>query len=369
LSRAPKIVSDLLFRRSYAFDFDYMPVRVSGMSAAQRMNLLRAGLNLGYRRLTPWSWPLNMQVELTSFCNLRCPVCPVGSGELHRPPLSMDPKLLESLLKEVGPYLLTLALWAWGEPLLHPELKECLRIAQPYPAATLLSTNGQNLDRDKVQEAIQAHPPTYLIVAIDGLCDETNSKFRQGAKLAPIMEGVKRLASWKASTGSRLPILHFRFIVMKHNEHELPRLREFAAELGFDMVSVRTLSTIDSDRDTHRDFVPESQEWRAYKYKNDQRVPLDDFICQHAFSYPSVLADGTVVSCDQDHNGSHPYGVFSRQRSFSGIWFGKEARQVRRTIRDSPCDFSFCRNCPFAHRPVSTCSIEGYQINPHPAGE
>ena len=45
-----------------------------------------------------------------------------------------------------------------------------------------------------------AHPPTYLIVAIDGLTDETNSVY-QGARLAPALEGVRALADWKERSG------------------------------------------------------------------------------------------------------------------------------------------------------------------------
>lgn len=363
LVRAPKILWGLLNGR-YSFQYDFMPVELSRMSLAQRWNLLRAGLNLGYRRLCPWSWPLNMQVELTSYCDLRCPVCPIGAGELRRKPVAMAPDLFERLMAEVGPYLLTVSLWAWGEPLLHPRLIDILRVARRYPFAALLSTNGQKLSDERVLAALKSEPPAYLIVALDGLCDETNSHFRRGARIQPALDGVRHLARWKQETGSRLPVLHCRFMVMKHNQHELPGLREFARGNGFDMVSIRTLSIIDSDSDAHGSFIPDSDEWRAYSYQGGQRLHRNDFICQHAFSFPTVLADGTVVACDQDYNASQPYGVFSVERSFAQIWFGNAAGNVRRIVRDDPHQYSFCRNCPYADRPISTCSIQGYQLKP-----
>ncbi len=251
----------------YDFTFDWMPLVVRGLSLRQRINMLRAGLNLGYRRLRPWGWPLHMQIELTSYCNLRCPVCPVGTGELTRGPLAIDVPLFDRLLEEVGPYLLTLSLWAWGEPLLHPNLEQLLAVTRRYPVATLLSTNGQNLNRQRVQEALRREPPFYLIVAIDGLSDETNSVYRKGAKLQPALEGVRALAEWKEKTQSRLPVLHCRFLAMKHNEHELPRLREFAAENQFDMFSVRSLSVIDSSETPHQALLPETNALRAYEYE------------------------------------------------------------------------------------------------------
>ena len=364
LSRAPRVVWDLVVRAEQRFDFDFMPVVVKGMSRAQRWNVLRAGLNLGYRRRAPWSWPLHMQVELTSFCNVRCPVCPVGNESLTRPAQAIDVQLFDRLIGEVGDYLLTLALWGWGEPLLHPRLERLLTIARRYPAAVLVSTNGQNLNQPKVQQALRNAPPTFLIVAIDGLTDDTNSVYRKGAKLAPAIEGARALAEWKAKSGSRLPVLHFRFLAMRQNEHEIPRIRSFASDNGFDMVSIRGLSIIDSPESAHSDLLPAGRSLRAYDYGHRNRLRRGDFVCQHAFTYPTVLADGTVVACEQDFNGNHPYGVFSAERSFADIWFGREAAEVRGTVRDHPAQYSSCRNCPFADRKQNTCSIEGYMLRP-----
>ena len=77
----------------------------------------------------PWSWPVHMQIELTNYCNLKCPVCPTGIGAINRKPLAMDVSLFEQLMDEVGQYLLTLSLWGWGESILHPQLAKILRIA------------------------------------------------------------------------------------------------------------------------------------------------------------------------------------------------------------------------------------------------
>ena len=364
LGRAPRIAWDAIVRGQYRFTFDTMPMVVRGLSWPSRLNLLAAGRNLVYRRPRPWSWPLHMQIELTSFCELECPVCPTGLGELERAASAIDIDLFEQSLREVGPYLLTLSLWAWGEPLLYKNLARALEICARYPMATLLSTNGQNLGAPRVQGALRAHPPTYLIVAIDGLTDETNSVYRKGARLAPALDGVKALADWKRQTGSRFPLLHCRFMAMRQNEHEMPGLRAFAAEAGFDMVSLRGLSIIDSAEEAHRNLVPVDELLRAYRYEHGRRVRRRDFVCQHAFSFPTVLADGTVVACEQDFNGQQAYGVLANGGSFREIWRSERASSVRRTIRDHAGEYSFCRNCPYADRPISSCSFASYAVRP-----
>jgi radical SAM protein with 4Fe4S-binding SPASM domain len=299
-----------------------------------------------------------MQIELTNYCNLKCTVCPSGIGKLDRQPKAMDTNLFERLMNEVGPYLMTATLWGWGEPLLHPELSDILRIAQNRGVVTFLSTNGQNLSDEEIIKALVSYPPMYLIVALDGITDETNSIFRVGAKINPTLSGVRRLAQVRAQRGSKLPIMHLRYIVMKHNEHELSQLPKFAADNRFDILTIRTLSIIDAPEDTHHKLLPSNDRYRAYGYENNKRISRTDFICQYAFTFPSIFADGTVVPCDQDYKAQQPYGSIADGSSFADIWWSRRASEIRRTIRDNHNNFTSCKNCPFRDRPVSTCSIQ-----------
>ncbi len=362
LSQVPKIFKDSIFHGRYVFEHDFMPCHTSNMPVAKRLNLLRAGVNLLYRNPKPWSWPIHMQIELTNYCNLRCPVCPTGLGILRRKPQAINPAIFECLMNEVGQYLLTLSLFNWGEPLLHPELADILRIAQNRGINTLLSTNGQKLNDDKVLKALIDYPPTYLIVCLDGLTDETNTRFRVGAKLEPALYGVRELARMKREKGKEFPILHFRYIVMKHNEHELPELENFARRHQFDILTIRTLSIIDAPDDQHNIMKPDDERFRAYEYSKGKRVSRDDFICEGAFIYSSVLADGTVGCCCQDYNDQQPYGNLTDGTSFADIWWSKQAVKIRKTIREKPNSFSFCRNCPYKDRPVGPCSIQYYDL-------
>jgi radical SAM protein with 4Fe4S-binding SPASM domain len=361
LGQAPKVFKDIVFRGRYDFEFDFMPCHTSNMPVAKRLNLLRAGFNLLYRNPKPWSWPIHMQIELTNYCNLSCPVCPTGLGILRRKPQAINPAIFERLLNEVGQYLLTLSLWNWGEPLLHPELMDILRIAQDRGISTFLSTNGQNLNDDKVLKALIDYPPTYLIVCLDGLTDETNTRFRVGAKLEPALYGVRELARMKREKDQKFPILHFRYIVMKHNEHELPELENFARRHQFDILTIRSLSIIDAPDDQHNIMMPDDERFRAYEYSKGKRVSRDDFICEGAFIYCTVLADGTACCC-QDYNAKQSYGKLVAGTSFADVWWSKQAAKIRKVIRKKPDSFSFCRNCPYKDRPVGPCSIQYYDL-------
>ncbi len=368
LRRSPGLTWDILLRGRYDFTYDLMPMRARGMSLRKRWNLLAAGMNLLYRRSRPWSWPFHLEVELANFCQLRCPVCPTGVGKMTRRRELMDLGLYARLMEEVGPYLLGLFLFGWGEPLLHPDLREVLRIARAWGLITVLSTNGQNLDDERVQANLLAEPPTYLIAAVDGLTEQTNSLYRVGARLERTLSGARSLAEMKRRSGTELPILQMRYIVMEHNQHELPRVRDFAAAAGFDLLTIRALSLIDDAEDAHRSLIPQLERFRAYRYEGDRRVQRTDFSCQHAFCFPTVLADGTVVACDQDYNGRHAYGRLADGVSFADVWFGRASRGIRKTIRDARRNYSFCRNCPYADRKTNACSVDVFDLRGPQAG-
>ena len=363
--RAPKLLWDILIGGRYSFIYDQMAIRQEGMSFVKRVNLLKAGMNLLGRHLKPWSLPLHVQVELTNYCNLRCPVCPTGIGVLERKPRAMQPALFEMFMKEAGSCLLTMSLWAWGEPLLHPQLAEILRIAKQYPVVTFLSTNGQNLDYDRIVKAILDYPPTYLIVAIDGLTDETNSRYRVGAKLEPILAGVRRLREERSSRDQELPILHMRYMVMKHNQHEVNMVADFAKENGFDILTLRDLSPVNvSSGDTLlKDFIADDPEYRGYDIEGNARIRRDDFICQHPFWFPSIFADGTVVACCEDHNARKPFGIYGQGTSFREVWYGDNASKIRKVIRKNPELYSFCRNCPERDRASTDTSVRAVLLN------
>jgi len=351
--RSPRLAFDALVRGRYDFAYDRMPMVASGMALPKRLNLVRSGANLIYRRLTPWSMPLHMQIELTNYCGLRCPVCPTGSGALKRPAEAMDVELFGRVMREVGPYLLTATLWAWGEPLLHPELREILRIAAQYPVVTLLSTNGQQLNDERVLDALAEAPPHYLILAMDGLTDETNSVYRVGARLSAALEGIRRLAEIKRREGHDRPELNLRFIVMKHNRDEIVRLEEFARSHVFDSLAIRRLYTIDST-------TPESVRNRLWADAGSQ--PRSGFVCQHAFWFPTVLADGTLVLCEQDYNADFGIGRIAAGVSFRDLWYSRRAVQVRRAIRDARTTVSFCEKCIYSDLETSDCNLEARSV-------
>ena len=105
-------------------------------------------------------------------------------------------------------------------------------------------------------------------------------------------------------------------------------------------------------------MVPDSEAHRAYGYAGGTRLERRDFICQFLSLFPAVLADGTVVPCDQDFRAGYAYGQIGPDGSFEDIWFGRAAAARRRQMMADPDRFACCSMCPYADRPTNTCTVD-----------
>jgi len=329
-----------LMKGEYDYIYDLLPCHSSQMPLSKKVNVVLSASNRVFHNPAVYHYPISVWVELTNYCNLQCPMCPTGKRTLLRKPMAMPLGIFEKVVNQLKDHVLLLSLWAWGEPLLHPELEDILKICYNKGMQIVISTNGQNLNKESVIHALLKYPPTYLIVALDGLTDESNSVYRVGAKLLPALEGVNELRHRRKG---EYPILHMRTIIMKQNEKELAEIRAFAKNNKFDSYSLRSLVQIASSHEEFEKYIPESQEYRAYQYE-DNKVIKNYKVCKDLFMLPTVLANGDVVACCVDYDGKINYGNLN-DKSFRDIWFSKKATDIRKSVIEFP-DNPVCVNCP-----------------------
>ena len=126
---------------------------------------------------------MKLQIEITTRCNLRCDFCLRRFTRIEE--RDMDMETFKRILDEFDPDVV--ALYGFGEPLLHPHVLEFIRIANKR-AKTILVTNGT--------------------LEIDGLAEEVS------------LLGV--------SYPGRLEKAFISFVITKDNYRILPKLAEDA---------------------------------------------------------------------------------------------------------------------------------------------
>ena len=63
------------------------------------------------------------------------------------------------------------------------------------------------------------------------------------------MTSIENLVAERKALGARHPLIIFRFIVMKHNEHQVGQIKDFAQRLGVDLVTYRSCGRTTIGRD------------------------------------------------------------------------------------------------------------------------
>ncbi|MBU2633749.1 MAG: SPASM domain-containing protein [Nanoarchaeota archaeon] len=109
-------------------------------------------------------FPLRLEIEPTSACNLRCTYCP--RRHLKELNTHMDFKLFKKIIKEAEKYPdRILVLHRRGESLLYPQFKEMLNLVAGKFKEVQLATNATLLTPDKYESLVKGL--TFISFSID----------------------------------------------------------------------------------------------------------------------------------------------------------------------------------------------------------
>jgi hypothetical protein len=179
--------------------------------------------------------PKNIRLEAAAVCQLKCPACRTGRGELRFSNVGTGTLRKETFLRliEANPWIQRIELSNWGEIFLNKDLADILRLAYEK-RIRLRASNGVNLNTadPAVLEAVVKYRVRRLTCSIDGASQETYSKYRVGGDFDTVISNVRQIVQHKKAYATTYPRLTWQFIIFGHNEHELPRARRMANELG-----------------------------------------------------------------------------------------------------------------------------------------
>ena len=334
-----------LITRSVVMECDRIPFRFQNVPLKKILNGILVEASIYTKPERPWGLPTHLQIEPDARCNLRCVICPVTTG-MDRPTGSMDLSIFKKLIDEVGDYVFIILLWDWGEPFLNPSIYDMISYARRRDIKVMCSTNGHLLTENKNAEDVIRSGLDTLIVAMDGISQETYELYRQGGDLESVFEGIRTLVARKRELNSARPLINLRFLLMKHNEHEVPQLKDFARSLGVDVLSLKTLNPYDDDTK----LLPERDGYRRFTYTRDGQRPVrrQHNPCKNLWNTPAVHWNGTVALCTYDYDEAYVLGDL-KSDSFRDIWFGIPYRRIRRQFRSDWERIHLCNECSYAY--------------------
>ena len=280
-------------------------------------------------------WPLEVEIELTTDDQLpNALLRPRGSRVPSRGPLRLD--WVEGIAAELAQRDDALVvLGGFGDPLLHPKFDDVLGILKSagiYGIA--VRTNGLALD-EVVAGRLIDREVDVLNVIIDAWSPELYAKVQGADRYGEVRQNLTRLAELKRERPSVAPLV-------------VPEMTK----------SVETRDEMEA----FFDGWLRDEGWanlRGYSHYAGQlqdravmsMCPPTRFACQQIQHRATILADGSMIACDQDFAGRHPIGHIA-EASIEQLWTGRCLSDIRQGHRSN--DFTImplCGGCDEWHRP------------------
>ena len=302
------------------------------------------------RKPIVWGLPVSFSIEPTNYCNLKCPECPSGLGELTRPLGLLQTEKFNNIIDQICKKGFYIQLFFQGEPYMNKQLPDMISYAHEKNMYVSISTNGHFITEKNV-EYILNNAPDKLIFSIDGLDEETYQNYRVGGTFDKADKGLRSLISSRNKLGLKKPFVELQFIVMKQNEHQLDDVIEYGREVGVDKVLFKTMQVSSYENAAH--YLPSNEKYRRYILK-DGTFSIKSKLKNHCFALwrTSVITwDGKVVPCCFDKDAEFELGRLNG-RSFSDIWKSNEYQLFRQRVLDNRKGLIMCTNC-----------TEGYNMN------
>ncbi|MDD5417073.1 MAG: radical SAM/SPASM domain-containing protein, partial [Candidatus Aenigmarchaeota archaeon] len=185
-----------------------------------------------------------------------------------------------------------------------------------------------------------------LNISLDGASQETYSKYRKQGNFQTTIDNIKNLVEEKKKSGKKYPKITLQFIVMKHNEHEIDKIKQIAKELGVDSLQIKSVK-VDTVEEA-KQYLPSKENLRRYNIEGEHLVQAgakSKMTCKMLWTEATIWADGSVVPCCYDYSSKHVFGN-AFKTGFKEIWKGEKMNNFRKQFLKDMNQIPICKNCP-----------------------
>lgn len=297
------------------------------------------------------SFPTNVDIELSSLCNLRCAMCNWGFDPAENPDPdllkkfqefkknagSMKPELFKQIVDEVvaeGGHAIKLN-WR-GEPLINSHAPELIKYAKDKGVSEVLMNTNATLLSPELADQIIESGLDMIIFSIDSLDKDTYESIRRGGDfvttLSNIFNFIQARNRHKKRTGSPKPLIKIQMVLMDENRHE----KELFEHLFSPIVDI--ISTQDYTNRGEKDD----------RLSDDNRT-LGRRPCPQIWQRLIVTWDGATGMCCRDWDLYHPLGKIAYpEATIKNIWNGSQLNKIRSTHKSEELNkLDACKSCTY----------------------
>jgi len=276
-------------------------------------------------------FPDRVYIESTNYCNLKCIMCPTGLGVIKRPKGYMDMKLYRAIIDEIGGLTGSAVRPSWGEPLMHPELFEMIRLGKRAGMRMETSTNITILNTERAKAVLDAGLDV-LYLAMDGATKETYERVRVNAKWEKSLRNIEGFLDLKAKMGAHTKVI-MQIIAMNETRADVEAFLERWRRPEVDQVNVKHLDTWGDQVDAITGHKIEGE-----------RLPMKRVPCPNLWYHGYIFWDGSLTSCERDYDIKTPLGNV-KDGGVLKVWNGPAMQELRRKHVEGTFTAPACAKC------------------------
>lgn len=242
--------------------------------------------------------PLYIDVELTNVCNLKCRMCPTGTGAMHRMKGFMSDKVIEAIVKNIEDYKIPAVRFIrWGEPTIHPQYIEYMERIRQAGAIIHLNTNGCKLDEEQIGRLIDINLDSIKI-SFQGADAGTYGEMREGGDYSRLIEIVRLLHKMRGD--KEYPYIQVSTTLTDEGKEQVEKFKEDIGDycdyynIGYTVLThlnIDDMKVSPSEKERIREL--QKRERNEHKYLE---------VCNEAFEKLSINWNGDVTLCCADYD-------------------------------------------------------------------
>ena len=293
-------------------------------------------------------YPLLVDLEMSSRCNLKCPMCPTVTDEFIEKRVTpfkrgaMDFALAKKIIDEIAGKVYSLRLSWVGEPLLNKKFVDIVRYAKEKGIREVsFLTNGTKLNPEYFRKVAEAGAD-WITISVDGM-GETYNRIRAPLRFDDTLEKIRSIKRYKDERKLEKPLIKIQGV--------WPAVRENPEDFYNTLAPIVDLVAFNPLID--------------YLHKDVDVVYEKNFSCPQYYQRLVIASNGDAAMCSNDDNVSVPVGNAFEQ-TIHQIWHGEKMQRLREihAKRNGFKEIGACARCYYPRKTVldETANINGREI-------
>lgn len=268
-------------------------------------------------------FPLFIDIEVTSACNLGCPFCATTFRQraIKKGVMSFD--ILKRIIDEGRDNnLYGVKFNIRGEPLLHPQLPDFVRYAKDKGLIDVyFNTNGMLLT-EKVSQSLIETGLDRLSISFEGYTKDMYERYRVGAKYETVLSNIQNLQSLKKKLGVEHPKIRIQTVMFPDIEPIFDEYQNFWAKRV--------------DEVAFLDYKNMREKKKGIRYH---------WACPQVWQRMAIWWDGTILPCNHDDEGSLRLGNI-QETSIKEAWHSEKLNRIRKKHKAGQShELAACNGC------------------------